>query len=349
MRRKIIRILLFPVLLCFLFSNSIEAQTEEIPLTLFNIEKALRSTKVSLAERNRLLIEGVRQRGITFVVAPEILDRLVRLGASRPLLEAIAEKNPKLPNLLQLKMQTDGNPYQMMNNFDIEFRLIPKGEFVMGAKANELGALANEKPQRKIKIERPFYIGYYEVTQKQWKAIMGNNPSQNKQCGDDCPVDSVSWDDAQKFIKTLNAKKGEYDSYTYRLPSEAEWEYAARATTATRYFWGDDEDEKQWRFYAHSNDKSAAPVGSYLPNGFGLYDMSGNVWELVEDVWQTDFARAKNDGSANLEGDAKERVMKGGSFSQYLDELRSARRGKISRDAKMNNVGFRLVAVPKNS
>ena len=348
MKRKIVRFLSGAILFCILFSNSIQAQSEEIPLTLFNIEKALRSTKVSLAERNRLLIEGVRQRGITFTVAPQILDRLARLGASRLLLEAINEKNPNLPSLLQLKMRTDGNPFQMMNNFEIEFRLIPKGEFMMGAKANELGSLANEKPQRKIKIECPFYIGYYEVTQKQWKAIMGNSPSQNKQCGDDCPVDSVSWDDAQEFIKKLNQKKSEYDGYIYRLPSETEWEYAARATTETRYFWGDDEDEKHWRFYAHSNDKTPAPVGSYLPNGFGLYDMSGNVWELVEDVWHTDFAKSKTDGSANSVGDAKERIMKGGSVSQYLDELRSARRGKISRDAKMNNVGFRLVAVPKN-
>ncbi len=348
MKQKIARILPSAILLCFLFSNPIQAQSEEIPLTLFNIEKALRSTKVALSERNKLLTEGVKQRGITFTAAPEILDRLVRLGANRQLLEAIAEKNPKLPNLLQLKMQTDGNPYQMMNNFDIEFRLIPKGEFMMGAKANEPGSLANEKPQRKIKIERHFYIGYYEVTQKQWKAIMGNNPSQNKQCGDDCPVDSVSWDDAQEFIKKLNQKKGEHDGYIYRLPTEAEWEYAARATTETRYFWGDDEDEKQWRFYAHSNDKTTAPVGSYLPNGFGLHDMSGNVWELVEDVWHTDFAKSKTDGSANSVGDVKEKIMKGGSVSQYLDELRSARRGKISKDARMNNVGFRLVAVPKN-
>jgi len=349
MKPKINRILLSPILLFFLFSNSIQAQTEEAPLTLFVIEKALRSQIAPLKERNRLLIEGVKNRGITFsTMSQAIINKLVNLGASKQLLEAIIEKYPALPGLIQLKMERGNNPFQMMNSLEMEFRLIPKGEFVMGAKATEAGSLANEKPQRKVKITQHFFIGQYEVTQGQWKAVMGNNPSQNKQCGDDCPVDSVSWDDVQGFIKKLNAKKGANDSYTYRLPTEAEWEYAARAMTETRYYWGDDNDEKTWRLNAHSNDKTTARVGSYLPNGFGLHDMSGNVWELVEDVWQTDFAKAKNDGSANLSGDAKERVMKGGSFSQFLDELRPARRGKISTNSAMNNVGFRLVAIPVN-
>ena len=349
MKPKINRILLSPILLLFLFSNSIQAQTEEAPLTLFVIEKALRSQIAPLKERNRLLIEGVKNRGITFsTMSQAIINKLVNLGASKQLLEAIIEKYPALPGLIQLKMERGNNPFQMMNSLEMEFRLIPKGEFVMGAKANEAGSLANEKPQRKVKITQHFFIGQYEVTQGQWKDVMGNNPSQNKQCGDDCPVDSVSWDDVQGFIKKLNAKKGANDSYIYRLPTEAEWEYAARAMTETRYYWGDDNDEKTWRLNAHSNDKTTARVGSYLPNGFGLHDMSGNVWELVEDVWQTDFAKAKNDGSANLVGDAKERVMKGGSFSQFLDELRSARRGKISTNSAMNNVSFRLVAIPVN-
>jgi formylglycine-generating enzyme required for sulfatase activity len=349
MKPKINRILLSQILLCFLFSNSIQAQTGDVPLTLFNIEKALRSTKVPLKERNRLLIEGVENRGITFsAMSPKTINKLAGLGASKQLLEAIVAKYPTLPALAQLKMERGDHPFQMTNSFDMEFRLIPKGEFTMGAKANEPGSLANEKPQRKVKISRHFFIGQYEVTQKQWKAITGDNPSQNKECGDDCPVDSVSWDDVQGFIKKLNAKKGANDGYTYRLPTEAEWEYAARALTETRYFWGDDEDEKIWRLYAHSNDKTTAPVGAYLPNNFGLHDTSGNVWELVEDVWHTDFAKAKNDGTANLTGDAKERIMKGGSVSQFLDELRPARRGKISTNMPMNNVGFRLVAVPKN-
>ncbi|MDQ3131164.1 MAG: formylglycine-generating enzyme family protein [Acidobacteriota bacterium] len=346
-RNVTIKLLFIFSLSLILFGES-KAQNSDAPLTLFNIEKALRSTKISLKERNRLLIEGVKERGITFTdLSPKVINKLFGLGASKQLLEVIIEKYPTLPPLAQLKMERGDNPFQMNNSFDMEFRLIPKGEFTMGAKATEPGSLANEKPQRKVKIPQHFFIGQYEVTQKQWNAIMGDNPSQNKQCGDDCPVDSVSWNDVQEFIKKLNAKKGANDSYTYRLPTEAEWEYAARALTETRYYWGDDDDEKIWRLYAHSNDKTAVSVGSYLPNNFGLFDTSGNVWELVEDVWHTDFSKAKNDGSSNVVGDSKERVMKGGSVSQFLDELRPARRGKISTTAAMNNVGFRLAAIPK--
>lgn len=328
---------------CFIFAAFAAAAQDAAPLTLFQIERALRAAQVPLRERNRLLIEGVNQRGITFAYSPAALNKLIALGASKQLVEAIVAKAPTLPSLRQGSMNRDGNPINMRNTLDIEFVLIPKGEFMMGAKTDEAGSLANEKPRHKVNIKEHFYLGIYEVTQKQWKSVMGANPSRNKQCGEDCPVESVSWDEAQQFIKKLNEK--DTLNYVYRLPSEAEWEYAARGGATTRYFWSDDEEEKMWRMYAHSNDKSTAPVGSYMPNVFGLYDTSGNVWELVEDVWHTDYGKTKADGSANTAGDPQERVMKGGSLSQYLDELRPARRGKISRDAKMTNVGFRLAAV----
>src|SRR5688500_7495917 len=346
LRQNISKKFLLPILINLLLCAPIQAQSEELPLTLFNIEKALRSTKAALKEKTQLLIEGIRQRGVTFNLSNEARNRLAKLGAGKELLKGIAEKALPPPALLQAGMEKDGNPVHMMNKYNIEFLLILKGECMMGAKDGEMGSLANEKPRRKVKISQHFYIGKSEITQGQWKAVMGNNPSPNKQCGDDCPVDSVSWNQVQEFIKRLNANKGN-DGYTYRLPTEAEWEYAARAMTETMFYWGDDENEKIWRLYAHSNDKTTAPFGSYQPNGFGLYDMSGNVWELVEDVWYTDYARLKTDGSANLAGDAKERVMKGGSFAHFLDELRPARRGKISSDAAMYNVGFRLAAVWK--
>jgi formylglycine-generating enzyme required for sulfatase activity len=105
-----------------------------------------------------------------------------------------------------------------------------------------------------------------------------------------------------------------------------------------------------WQYFAHSNDRSTVKVGSYLPNAFGLYDMSGNVWELCEDVWHTNYASATEDSSANLSGDdPKERVMKGGSLSQFNEELRPARRGKVSTDTILYNIGFRLVATPSSA
>lgn len=326
---------------CFIFSMNSNAQ-DGVPLTLFQIEKVLKSKEVSIRERNRLLIEGIKERGVTFPFYRSAANKLIDLGASETLLETIKAKAPQPPTLIQGKMNTEGNALQITNSIDMEFRFMPKGEFMMGAKETELGSMPNEKPQHKVTIQKGFYIGYYEVTQGQWKAIMGTNPSQNKLCGEDCPVDSVSWDEVQQFIKKLN-EKDEF-AFNFRLPTEAEWEYAARAMTTTRYFWGDDENEKAYRMYANADNKAPTRVGSFLPNGFGLYDMSGNVWEFVEDVWHTNYGKGKNDGSANLEGDTRERVMKGGSFNWFLDELRSGRRGKVSTNTKMPNVGFRLAA-----
>lgn len=329
---------------CFLFSISINAQ-EGIPLTLFQVEKVLKSKEVTLKERNRLLIEGVKERGITFPFYLGTAQDLAKLGASEALLDAMQAKAPEMPRQIQTGMQTEGRPIQISNSIDIEFKLIPKGQFLMGAKPNELGSMSNEKPQHQVTIGKLFYISKFEVTQGNWKAIMGNNPSQNIKCGDDCPVDSVSWDEVQIFIKKLNEK--DESNFDFRLPTEAEWEYAARATSESRYYWGDDDYEKLWRMYAHADNKSTTRVGSYLPNAFGLYDMSGNVFEYVEDVWHTNYGKTKGDGSANLEGDSRDRVMKGGSFNWFLSELRSSNRGKVSKDTKMPNVGFRLVAVPK--
>lgn len=329
---------------CFLFSISIRAQ-EGVPLTLFQVEKVLKSKEVTLKERNRLLIEGIKERGITFPMYQSLFKKLSVLGAGNELLDVLREKAQPMPNFIQSSMNTEGKPLQITNSLDMNFRIIPKGDFMMGAKETEVGSQASEKPLHKVVIAKPFYISEFEVTQGQWKKLMGDNPSQNKNCGDDCPVDLVSWDDVQKFLKKVNEM--ERLNYIFRLPTEAEWEYAARATTQTRYYWGDDDDEKAFRLYANADNKSPTRVGSYLPNGFGLYDMSGNVWELVEDVWHTNYDKGKNDGSANLEGDAKERVMKGGSYNWFLDELRSGRRGKVSTNTKMGNVGFRIVAIPK--
>jgi hypothetical protein len=340
-----IKILPLILIGCFLISVTVNAQ-DTVPLTLFQIEKVLKTKEVTLKERNRLLMDGVKERGVTFPMYVSVVDKLIELGATRQLIDILQAKAPPMPTIIQTKMPTEGRPILIQVGPDIEFRLIPKGEFMMGARENEIGAAKSEKPQLLVKIPRLFYLGQYEVTQKQWKAVMGNNPSQNKECGEDCPVDSVSWNDVQIFIQKLNAES--QDNFTYRLPSEAEWEYAARATTTTRFYWGDDLDQKLWRTYAHSSDKSTARVGSYMPNLFGLYDTSGNVWEMVQDVWQFDHSKRKNDGSANSEGDDYQRVIKGGSFTQEQEDLRPGRRVSDVKDKGSFNIGFRLVAIPKS-
>ena len=340
MKRDKRKVLLFFTILTLIFGIRQNVSAQEKPLNLTQVELALRSTKTNAANKNALLIEGVNTRKITFWLTPEIEKKLRLWGASGALIEAIRKNAPPVAAPIQKNYKT------FKNALGMEFVLIPKGEFTMGAKPQEPGSMANEKPQHKVKINQDFYIGKFEVTQGQWKTLMGKNPSQFNKCGDDCPVDSVSWKDAQAFIKKLNEKN---DGYTYRLPSEAEWEYAARARTETRFFWGDDEEEKTWQFYAHSNDQTTVKAGSYLPNPFGLYDMSGNVWELVEDVWHTNYGKTGDSAAPNSEGDDQtSRVMRGGSLSQYHEELRSARRGKVSSDTLLNNIGFRVVAMPKN-
>lgn len=268
----------------FYFQQNLSAQ--EIPLSLDQVETALRSTKTTAATKNTLLIEGVNERKITFLLTPEIEKRLRVIGANNALIVAIRTNAPTASRLIQ---KTSANT-TIKNSSGMELVLIPKGEFMMGTKDGEIGPnFDNHRPRHKVKINQDFYLGKYEVTQAQWKTLMGKNPSLYDLCGDTCPVDSVSWNDAKKFIEKLNQKN---DGFKYRLPTEAEWEYAARAGTETAYYWGDDAEEKDYRYYVSSNGKNPQRAGSFLPNGFGLYDMSGNVWELCEDVWQQNYKNA---------------------------------------------------------
>ena len=185
---------------------------------------------------------------------------------------------------------------------------IPPGTFQMGS-----SQYSDERPVHKVTIRQGFYLGKYEVTQAQWEAVVGSNPSYFKGCGD-CPVESVSWDDAQAFIRKLNEMEGEE---RYRLPSEAEWEYAARAGTTTRYSWGDEIGRNlancngcgsQW-----DNEKTA-PVGSFPANAWGLHDMHGNVREWVQDCWNGSYQGAPADGSAWESSNCSRRVLRGGSW-----------------------------------
>ncbi|QEP43329.1 formylglycine-generating enzyme family protein [Ectothiorhodospiraceae bacterium BW-2] len=214
---------------------------------------------------------------------------------------------------------------------------VPGGCFQMGSNSGD----SDEKPVHRVCVNS-FKIGKYEITQSQWQAVMGSNPSYFSSCGGNCPVERVSWDDIQLYIKKLNQKTGQ----RYRLPSEAEWEYAARGGTTTKYWWGDnigrnnancDGCGSQW------DDKSTAPVGSFKPNAFGLYDMSGNVWEWVQDCWNGSYNGAPDNGSAWESGECGRRVLRGGSWYYRPDNLRSAYRYWDSSGARGFNFGFRLI------
>jgi formylglycine-generating enzyme required for sulfatase activity len=178
---------------------------------------------------------------------------------------------------------------QQGNNIGVKFTFIPAGEFWMGS--DEYDA---EQPIHKVTIKNPFYLGTYPVTQREWKAVMGDYPSYFK--GDDLPVKKVSWDDVQEFIRELNEKEG---TNKYRLPSEAEWEYACRAGTTTRFSFGDSDSKLgDYAWYDDNSGGKTHPVGQKKPNPGGLYDMHGNVWECVQDTHHGDYNGAPADGRA---------------------------------------------------
>ena len=213
-----------------------------------------------------------------------------------------------------------------------EMVVLPGGSFLMGSppdpqpdpfsneKPKSIGR-PSEKPQHRVQIQS-FAIGKYEVTQEQWYAVMGNNPSETK--GRTLPVEQVSWDDIQQFITKLNQKTGQ----NYRLPSEAEWEYAARAGTTTEWSHGNDESKlDNYAWSARNSGNKAQAVGQKLPNAFGLFDMHGNVFEWTQDCWHETYAGAPTDGSAwKTDCIDNYRVLRGGSG--YFDpaDLRSADR-----------------------
>jgi formylglycine-generating enzyme required for sulfatase activity len=171
---------------------------------------------------------------------------------------------------------------------------------------------------------------------------MGSNPSSFKECGENCPVESVSWNDAQEFIKRLCLREN-YSPCKYRLPTEAEWEYAARAGTKTKYYWGDTINDA-YLWYNNNSGGTTNPVGKKKPNAWGLYDMSGNVWEWVED-WYDEVYYIKSP-DINGPSSGKIRVLRGGSWNFKAGDGRLSYRGGSDPDSGEDYDGFRLVFLP---
>jgi formylglycine-generating enzyme required for sulfatase activity len=215
---------------------------------------------------------------------------------------------------------------------DLRFALIPKGSFLMGSNKKD------EKPSHLVTITKPFCLGQSEVTWRQWSQVMGGKPNPPKQTGDELPVTKVSWDQAQQFVTKLNEVAGRP---RFRLATEAEWEYAARASTITPYSFGDEPAEL--RQYGNCKGGQAMPVHQLQPNPWGLYDMHGNVWEWVED-WYGEYSAAPAvDPTGPVEGD--KRVRRGGSFESSFDNCRSAARKSWDPGKGARDLGFRIVEV----
>ncbi|GAB6120566.1 SUMF1/EgtB/PvdO family nonheme iron enzyme [Dysgonomonas termitidis] len=209
------------------------------------------------------------------------------------------------------------------------------GTFTMGCTSEQGNdCYDNEKPAHRVTLS-DFYIGKYEVTQAQWQAVMGNNPSSFK--GDNLPVENVSWDDAVSFCRELSRMTGK----TYRLPTEAEWEYAARGgskKTDAKYSGSYSPDKVAW--YGDNSGNKTHPVGTKQANELGIYDMSGNVWEWCSDWYGSYPASAQTNPAGASEG--SDRVARGGSWGDFAEGVRVPSRGDGSPDNRNNFVGFRL-------
>jgi len=221
---------------------------------------------------------------------------------------------------------------------------IPRGKFMMGSPDSEQDRHPDEGPQHEVTISKPFYLGLTEVTQTQYQAVMGANPSQFK--GPTNPVESVSWDDAVLFCRKLSEKTGK----TFRLPTEAEWEYACRAGTRTRFSFGDSESILgDYAWWGGNSGGKTHPVAQKKPNAWGLYDMVGNVWEWCADWYGTYSSGASTDPQGNIPDG--HRVVRGGSWwgaNDVTDHYRCAYRYDIDRDPAFRDAGrgFRCAMTP---
>jgi formylglycine-generating enzyme required for sulfatase activity len=226
------------------------------------------------------------------------------------------------------------------NSIGMKLVLIPPGEFMMGSPESDDEAGDNEKPPHEVKITKPFYLGGHEVTQEQYEKVMGENPSNFKGAGN--PVERVSWNDAAEFCKRLSAEEGK----TYRLPTEAEWEYACRAGTTTWFSFGDDEESLgEYAWYRDDSEGKTHPVGGKKPNAWGLDDMHGNVWEWCQDWYDGAYYKTSSTDDPPGPETSSVRVFRGGGWWNSARFCRAAFRGGNEPQYRSGNLGFRVAAV----
>jgi formylglycine-generating enzyme required for sulfatase activity len=245
---------------------------------------------------------------------------------------------------------------EIINSIGMKFVPIAAGSFMMGSYLSpeevvekyggEVAYFKDEHPRHDVKLSKAFYLQTTEVTQRQWKRVMGNNPSSFKDCGEDCPVEEVSWDDAQEFLKKLNQMDGTNE---YRLPTGAEWEYACRAGTSTAFNTGYCIPTYQANYNGYypgqgcpkgEYRRKTVGVGSFEPNAWGLHDMHGNVWEWCQD-WHGEYPGGDViDPKGPSTG--VQRVLRGGSWSCFAWGVRSADRNGYFPGGRSLNLGFRV-------
>jgi formylglycine-generating enzyme required for sulfatase activity len=223
-----------------------------------------------------------------------------------------------------------------LNTIGMQFKLLPGGTFTMGSESGD-----DDETPHQVTLTKPFELGVYEVTQQQYEKVMGKNPSNFK--GGQNPVEQVSWNDAVEFCRKLSALPAEKKAgYVYRLPTEAEWEYACRAGTTTKYSFGDSESGLgDYGWYDKNSGGTTHPVGGKKPNGWGLYDMHGNVWEWCQDRYGNYPSGSTTDPTGAASG--SDRVARGGGWAPGSDYCHSANRSWGAPDARDRNLGFRVL------
>jgi len=251
----------------------------------------------------------------------------------------IEKQTTSEPSVLK-PLQTQ-NFKHVVNSLGMEFILLPSGEFQMGALEYDTKADHTEKPIHTCKINTHFYIAKFPTTQENWEKMMGKNPSKFIDSGKNAPVESITWDEVQIFIKKLNEKEGLISEKGYRLPSEAEWEYACRAGGNSIFYFGDDSGAAVEFAWCEKNSESKThPVGQKKPNSWGLYDMVGNVWEWCQD-WYSEYASLETKTNSR-------KVRRGGSWMDSESCLRSSERGSDRTTFQYSDLGFRLVCSAEN-
>ncbi len=265
---------------------------------------------------------------------------------TRPKIQPTPSTTPTNPNLTSGSI-TAGTV--ITNSLGMKFAYSPAGTFQMGSTNGD----ADEKPVRTVRISQGFYMGRTEVTQGQWEQVMGTTIKQQRDkavgsplydgaslngVGADYPMYYVSWEESKEYIRRLNARN---DGYIYSLPTEAEWEYAARAGTTGDYAGS----LKAMGWYHKNSENETHPVATKQPNAWGLYDMHGNVWESCEDIYKASYTNLPTDGTANISiGNASRRVLRGGSVYSDAKITRSAIRVPFERSKQQSDHGFRVLA-----
>jgi formylglycine-generating enzyme required for sulfatase activity len=316
--------------------------------TLYAAGKA--ATAGTISAKVTALTEGV-MKAMLMSKLRSVLTVVLLLGcmmAGAAMLTCDTAAGKPVPLKAEKKQPSQDPPKHYTNGLGMKFVWIPPGSFMMGSPKGELRRefLRGDETEHKVTLTRGFYMGVYPVTQEEWQEVMGKNPSRFK--GEkNLPVEKVTWDDCQEFVKKL--RKKDKDKKAYRLPSEAEWEYACRAGTTTPFHFGETISTEQANYDGNSvygNGKKGAfrkkttPVGTFPGNVWGLHDMHGNVWQWCQD-W---YGRYPKDDVTDPQGPKKGmwRVMRGGSWNERPEWSRSARRQWHQPDFDSDDCGFRL-------